>query len=185
MRPPLPQDVYPRRIDTPRLVLRSPEDGNRALYARQARGACGQAQSLSYEQAHAFVDFMVEHWKRYGFGFLVMNAVGGSGNATPIGHVGFKYIDAWPNHYAESYDAIELGYSQIPSARGHGYVTEGARAALAAAFAAFDVPSILAKCTRENSKSASVLLRCGMREVESNDRMRRFRIERPALLPPS
>jgi RimJ/RimL family protein N-acetyltransferase len=185
MKPPLPQYVFPRRIETARLVLRSPEDGNRALYARQAREACGQPEGLSNDQADAFAHFMIDHWKRYGFGFLVMNAIEGSGNVTPIGHVGFKYIDAWPNHYAESYDAIELGYSQIPSARGRGYVTEGARAALTAAFAAFDVPSILAKCTRQNSKSAAVLLRCGMREVESNDRMRRFRIERPALLPPA
>jgi RimJ/RimL family protein N-acetyltransferase len=179
MKPPLPQDVFPRRIETARLVLRSPEDGNRGLYARQAREACGQPDALSNDQAEAFATFMIAHWKRYGFGFFVMNALDGSGNVSPIGHVGFKYIDARPNHYAESYDAIELGYSQIPSARGHGYVTEGARAALAAAFAAFDVPSILAKCTRENSKSAAVLVRCGMREVESSDTMRRFRLDRP------
>jgi RimJ/RimL family protein N-acetyltransferase len=155
------------------------------LYARQAREACGQREALSNDQADAFATFMIEHWKRYGFGFLVMNAIEGSGNVTPIGHVGFKYVDARPNHDAESYDAIELGYSQIPSARGHGYVTEGALAALAAAFAAFDVPSISAKCNRENLKSAAVILRCGMREVESDDNMRRFSIERAALLPPA
>jgi RimJ/RimL family protein N-acetyltransferase len=185
MKPPLPQDVFPRRIETARLVLRRPEDANRTLYARQAREACGQPEALSNDQADAFATFMIEHWRRYGFGFLVMNAIGGSGNVSPIGHVGFKYIDARPNHYAESYDAVELGYSQIPSARGHGYVTEGARAALTAAFAAFDVPSISAKCNRENSKSAAVLVRCGGREVESNDQMRRFIIERPRLLPPA
>jgi RimJ/RimL family protein N-acetyltransferase len=56
---------------------------------------------------------------------------------------------------------------------------------LAAAFAAFDLPSIRSKCNRENLKSAAVILRCGMREVVSNDKMRRFSIERPALLPPA
>src|ERR1700678_1023840 len=185
MRPPLPKDVFPRCLETARLVLRSPEEAGRMLYARQAREACGQPGALSNDQADAFATFMIAHWKRYGFGFLVMNAVDRSGNVTPIGHVGFKYIDAWPNHYAESYEAIELGYSQIPSARGNGYVTEAPRAAIAAAFAAFDVPSISAKCNRENLKSAAVILRCGMREVVSNDKMRRFSIERPALLPPA
>ncbi|MGB8150231.1 MAG: GNAT family N-acetyltransferase, partial [Candidatus Cybelea sp.] len=84
-----------------------------------------------------------------------------------------------PRHWPESYDAIELGYSLIPSARGRGYVTEAAQAALAAAFAVFDVPSIRAKCSCDNSKSAAVLLRCGMKELEATDKMRRFKIMRP------
>jgi RimJ/RimL family protein N-acetyltransferase len=180
MRPPLPLNVFPHRIETARLVLRSPERENRALYARQAWEACMQSQALSEDAAGSFADFMIGHWERYGFGFLVMHALDGSGNPLPIGHVGFKYVDARPTHWAEHYEAIELGYSQIPSSRGHGYATEGARAALAAAFEAFDVASIHAKCRHENSKSAAVLLRCGMQEVDSSDAMRRFYIGRPA-----
>jgi RimJ/RimL family protein N-acetyltransferase len=123
---------------------------------------------------------MLGHWERYGFGFLVMSVLDASGEATPIGHAGFKYVDAWPDHWPTNYDAIELGYSQVPSARGHGYATEGAGAALTAAFTAFDVSGISAKCRDDNPKSAAVLLRCGMREVESTGDMRRFRIERSA-----
>jgi RimJ/RimL family protein N-acetyltransferase len=123
---------------------------------------------------------MIGHWDRYGFGFLAASALDASGISTPIGHVGFKYVDARPNHWPERYDAIELGYSLVPSARGFGYATEGGQAVLTAAFAAFDVPSILAKCRRNNAKSAAVLLRCGMHEIESSDRMRRFKLERPA-----
>jgi RimJ/RimL family protein N-acetyltransferase len=126
---------------------------------------------------------MIGHWDRYGFGFLVIDVVGSSGNPMTIGHAGFKYVDAWPNHWAESYDAIELGYSVIPQARGHGYVTEAARTLLNAAFAVFDVPSIRAKCRHDNPKSAGVLLRCGMKELEPAERGRRFEVARPDLSP--
>lgn len=180
MKPPLPRDAFPRRIETARLLLRRPEEGEAALYARQAQEACPtRPEPLSHDQARAFAAFMLGHWDRYGFGFLVIDMVSDFGKPVSIGHAGFKYIDAWPNHWPESYDAIELGYSLIRSARGQGYVTEAARAALAAAFAVFDVPSIHAKCSHDNSKSAAVLLRCGMKELEATDKVRRFKIVRP------
>ncbi len=179
MNPPLPRDAFPRRIATARLCLHMPEEGEAALYARQAQEAYAtQPKPLSRDQACAFAAFMIGHWDRYGFGFLVVDIVGGSGKLVSIGHVGFKYIDAWPNHWPESYEAIELGYSLVPGARRQGYVTEAARAALTAAFVAFDVPSIRAKCSHDNSASAAVLLRCGMKELHAEGGMRRFEIVR-------
>jgi len=50
---------------------------------------------------------------------------------------------------------------------------------LAAAFEAFDVASIRAKCNFDNPKSAAVLLRCDMRKIEPMDTYRRFEIARP------
>jgi RimJ/RimL family protein N-acetyltransferase len=180
MKLPLPRGAFPRKIETARLCLRSPDAGEAALYARQAQEAYAtRPEPLSRDQARAFAAFMIGHWDRYGFGFLVIDIVRGFGRWVSIGHAGFKYIDAWPNHWPESYDAIELGYSVVPSVRGRGYVTEAARAVLNAAFAAFDVPSIRAKCSQDNSKSAAVLLRCGMMELETMDGMRRFKIVRP------
>jgi RimJ/RimL family protein N-acetyltransferase len=123
---------------------------------------------------------MLGHWDRFGFGFLVIEIAGSFEKHVPIGHAGFKYVDAWPNHWPGNYDAIELGYSIVPSARGRGYVTEAAQAVLATAFAVFDVPSICAKCSPDNPESAAVLLRCGMTEREATDRMRRLAIGRPA-----
>jgi RimJ/RimL family protein N-acetyltransferase len=178
MNTPLPLDVFPRTIETARLALQRPDDDRVALYASQAQQACLQPKALSTEEALRFGEFMLGHWQRFGFGFLVASTIDDSGVMAPIGHIGFKYTDARPGHWPEHFDAIELGYSLIPSARGRGYATEGAMAALTAAFEAFDVSRILAKCSRENSKSAAVLLRCGMREVESPDDMRRFVIER-------
>jgi RimJ/RimL family protein N-acetyltransferase len=180
MKLPLPRDAFPRRIETARLCLRRPDEGEAALYARQAQEAyAARPEPLSRDQARAFAAFMIGHWDRYGFGFLIIDMVGGFGRPVSIGHAGFRYVDAWPNHWPEGYDAIELGYSVVPSAQGRGYVTEAAGAVLAAAFAVFDVPSIRATCSHDNSKSAAVLLRCGMKELEATDRVRRFNIVRP------
>jgi RimJ/RimL family protein N-acetyltransferase len=176
----LPIDAFPRAIDTDRLHLRNPEEHLASAYAAQAQSACLLPTPLSNAEAQRFADFMIGHWRRYGFGFLVAATRENTGLLATIGHIGFKYTDARPGHWPEHYDAIELGYSLIPRARGRGFATEGALAALEAAFASFDVPTILAKCSRENAKSAAVLLRCGMREIESPDDMRRFRIDRPA-----
>jgi RimJ/RimL family protein N-acetyltransferase len=180
MKVPLPRDAFPRRIETARLLLRHPEKGEAARYARHAQEAYAtRPEPLLHDQARAFAAFMLGHWYRYGFGFLVIDVAGAVDRGMSVGHVGLKYLDAWPNHWPENYDAIELGYSMIPGARGRGYVTEAARAVLAAAFAAFDVPSICAKCNHDNSKSAAVLLRCGMTELEATQRVRRFEIVRP------
>jgi RimJ/RimL family protein N-acetyltransferase len=122
---------------------------------------------------------MIGHWDRYGFGFLAIDVAGSSEKPVTIGHAGFRYADADPTRWAESYDAIELGFSVVPDARGRGYVTEAAQALLTAAFAVFDVRRIYAKCRHDNPKSAAVLLRCGMTELEPNEKGRQFEIMRP------
>jgi RimJ/RimL family protein N-acetyltransferase len=176
---PLPNDVFPSRIETARLRLRKPERREAAVYARCAQEAYAtRAQTLSRDQARAFAVFMIEHWDRYGFGFLVIDVIDSSEAPAPVGHAGFKYVDAWPTHWPANYDAIELEYSVLPSARGRGYVTEAALALLTAAFAVFDVASICAKCSHDNPKSAAVLVRCGMKELESTETSRRFEILR-------
>lgn len=180
MKLPLPRETFPRQIDTTRLFLRRPEEHEGELYAQQAREACARREPLSHDEARAFAAFMIGHWDRYGFGFLVIDIISDLANPVSIGHVGFKYVDAWPNHWPDNYDEIELGYSLVPHARGKGYVTEAARAALTAAFTAFDIPCVRAKCNQDNPKSAAVLLRCGMQEQEATDKTRRFKIVRPA-----
>lgn len=180
MKLPLSREAFVRQIETTRLLLRRPEERHAERYAQQAQESCARRELLSKDETRAFAAFMIGHWERYGFGFLVIDIVSDLVNPVSIGHVGFKYVDAWPDHWPGNYDEIELGYSLIPSARGRGYATEAARAALTAAFAAFDVPCVRAKCSQDNPKSAAVLLRCGMQEQESIDKMRRFNILRPA-----
>jgi len=172
---PLPPTAFPRSIDTARLRLCQPERAEEALYTRLAAEAYAtRPEPWPVELARAFATFMVEHWSRYGFGFLVIDVIEPSGPARTVGHAGFKYVDAWPNHWAESYDAIELGYALVPSARGFGFASEAARAVLAAAPEAFEVAKVRARCNRDNPDSAGVLLRCGMNEIESPGALRRF-----------
>jgi RimJ/RimL family protein N-acetyltransferase len=176
----LPQDAFPPAIETPRLRLHRPERDEQGLLARLIFEAETTSGGLfSVEQARLFGSFSIEHWERYGFGFLVVEAVERT-EPEPIGHAGFKYVGTWPGHWGDNFERIELGYAFVPAARGRGYATEAGRALLRAAFAAFDVATILGRCRHENTKSAEVLLRCGMTELEPDERDRRFEIERGA-----
>ncbi|MGP6191095.1 MAG: GNAT family N-acetyltransferase [Vulcanimicrobiaceae bacterium] len=167
-------------METARLCLRVPRAGDEGLCARMLTEAQStRPEPLPERLANSFGTFMVEHWRRYGFGFFILD-VKDESLPEPAGHLGFKYIGADPLHWPQSYEAIELGYALVPKARGRGYATEAGRAALAAAFAAFDVPSIRGRCGLDNAASAAVLLRCGMTELPSDDKRRRFEIWRPA-----
>lgn len=172
--------MFPRLIQTERLRLRRPEPHEEALCARLAADAYrARPEPPSDERARLFAAFQIEHWVRYGFGFMLADVVTDAGPPQTVGHTGLKYVDAWPGHWAETAGAIELGFSLIPAARGHGYVTEAARAVLAEAFAAFDIPTIRARCNINNEKSAAVLLRCDMTELEATDNFRQFELARP------
>jgi len=177
---PLPPDAFPTLIETARLRLRKPRSDEEPLFVRLMFEAYAtRIEPLTREQARAFGAFMYEHWDLHGFGFLAIDVRAHPAGSETIGHAGLKYVDAWPGHRSERQDAIELGFSIAPSARGFGYVTEAGRAILAAAFEAFDVPLIHARCNADNPKSAAALLRCGFAELEPADKSRRFEIERP------
>jgi hypothetical protein len=89
----LPQDAFPPTIGTPRLRLRRPERDEQGLLARLIFEAETTSGGLfSAEQARLFGSFSIEHWERYGFGFLVVEAVERTEEPEPIGHAGFKYV---------------------------------------------------------------------------------------------
>jgi ribosomal-protein-alanine N-acetyltransferase len=94
-----------------------------------------------------------------------------------VGHCGLRYSDADPRRWAQTFDAIELGYALLPEFRGLGYATESGRAVLEAAFASFDVPNIRGRCDVDNAASERVLERCGMTELR-RDRQIHFEIAR-------
>lgn len=176
----VPREVFPESLETPRLQLYRPRVQERAIYARQFADAYStRPKKISLDVAERFADFMIEHWRRYGFGFLIVSVRSDAGAAQPIGHAGFKHVDAWPGHWAQTHEAIELGYALIPTARGNGYITECVGPLLTAAFSIFDVATILGRCSHDNDESADVMTRCGMTEVASNDRYRNFEIARP------
>jgi RimJ/RimL family protein N-acetyltransferase len=157
--------------------LRRPEAGEAEACARRfsaSRAVAGRP--IPEGLAQSFGAFMVEHWRRYGFGFYVLELRDGTGS---VGHCGFKYTEASPRGWPEHFAAIELGYSLLSDHRGRGYATEAASVAIAAAFEAFDIASISGRCDVDNPASARVLERCGMFEG-ATDAQRHFRIARHA-----
>jgi len=174
---PLAHDVFPRVIETARLRLRQPRPDENVLCGQllaEAEAVSNREPPLSQQQADSFGFFMVEHWQRYGFGFLLIEPHGAS---AAIGHCGFKYVDAFPGHWPQILGAIELGYALVPAARGYGYATEASKGVLAAAFSAFPIASIQGRCNPTNLASAAVLLSCGMTELETGTQ-RRFVLAR-------
>lgn len=61
--------------------------------------------------------------------------------------------------------AVEIGYSVVPEARGHGYATEIVGALVAYGFKRPDVTDIIAHTSDENVASTRVLSRCGFSRV--------------------
>ena len=59
--------------------------------------------------------------------------------------------------------AADIGYELDPRFWGHGYATEAARAMLAYGFGPLDLHRITAECLAENTASAHVLEKIGMR----------------------
>jgi RimJ/RimL family protein N-acetyltransferase len=177
MSAPHPRSAFPRALATERLALRAAENGDAPLYARLLHEAYATrgADAVTPAQADAFGTFALEHWARYGFGFLLLSDRSGD----TLGHCGLRYAGASPRQWATSFDDIEIGYALIPAARGAGYASEAARAVLEAAFAAFDVAQVIGRCSFDNEASARVLLRCGMHEIEPETTLRRFAIRSP------
>jgi ribosomal-protein-alanine N-acetyltransferase len=61
--------------------------------------------------------------------------------------------------------AVEIGYSVVQAARGHGYATEIVRALVAHAFEHAAVHEVVAHTSDENVASTQVLLHCGFSRV--------------------
>jgi RimJ/RimL family protein N-acetyltransferase len=163
--------AFPEHVVTQRLVLRRPRpDEGRECGLRFALAEATRNRPLPDAAKRKFGDFMVGHWRLYGFGFFVVET---REKRVAVGSCGLKYCDAFPGHWPGDFKEVELGYALLPEFRGAGYATEAVRAVLSIAFEALDVPCVRARCNLDNDASARVLARCGMREVRA-DRFRRF-----------
>jgi RimJ/RimL family protein N-acetyltransferase len=95
------------------------------------------------------------HWERYGFG-LWSAAV--SATSERIGFVGLSHPVWFPSRITE----VEVGWRLAPAAWGHGYATEGGRAALAVAWGELGLSRVIAVIDPGNAPSIAVATRLGM-----------------------
>ncbi len=102
------------------------------------------------EQSWRHLAFLVGHWKLRGYG---MWAVEHRETGTFLGRIGFADPEGWPG--------CELAWALVRRCWGHGYATEGARAALALAFTLLNKDRVISLIRPENRASIRVAERIG------------------------
>jgi len=108
------------------------------------------------------MQFIRDHWQRRGFGLWAVEVLGG---APFIGFIGLSV----PPFDAPFMPCVELGYRLAFEHWGHGYATEGSRAAITFGFATLGLPEIVAMTTVSNERSRRVMERLGMRRNPADD----------------
>lgn len=151
---------------TERLLLRRWRDDDRAPFAALNADAEVMAHfvaPLSRAESDAFLDDRVlPHFTEHGYG---MWAVERRSDGRFLGTVGLM----WQTFPAAFTPALEVGWRLARHAWGHGYATEAARASLAYAFAATDVPEVVSMTAPANVRSIAVMERLGMTRDPADD----------------
>jgi RimJ/RimL family protein N-acetyltransferase len=149
---------YPELVTTPRLRL-TRWDADRhtsALVAINAEPAAVEFlnDGIPYtpEETRRQSDRFATHWTTYGFGLWAVE----HGDQT-LGFTGVSHPMWFPAYAAE----VEIGWRLHPSAWGHGYATEAARAALTAS-THLHLDRIIAIIDTRNTRSIAVATRLGM-----------------------
>jgi RimJ/RimL family protein N-acetyltransferase len=167
-----------RTIRTCRLILRRWRDEDLAAYA--ALNADSRVMQhfpavLSREESDAQAARIRKHWDDHGFGLFAVEVVGGASwhasgahLALRRGFVGFIGLQRVPFDTAFT-PAVEVGWRLAFEAWGHGYATEGARAALDHGFGALGLREIVAMTVSSNERSWRVMERLGMKRAHGED----------------
>jgi RimJ/RimL family protein N-acetyltransferase len=153
-------------IRTERLLLRRWRDSDRAPFAAMnADQAVMEFMSrglLSRSDSDAFVDRILNGWEDKGYGLWAVEVVGGPDF---VGYIGLA--DA--TFEAPFTPTVEVGWRLATQHWGHGYATEGARAALTFGFGPARLPEILSFTATINRRSRAVMERLGMVRVPDGD----------------
>jgi 3-dehydroquinate dehydratase/shikimate dehydrogenase len=153
------------QLRTGRLRLRSWRDSDRDAFA--AMNADPRVMRyfpalLSRDKSDALAGIIAAHVDEHGWGLWAVEIPGVSPFA---GYVGL----ARPWFEAHFTPAIEIGWRLAPDFWGHGYATEGARAALAFAFDRLQLAEVVSFTTVTNMPSRRVMERIGMTHDETDD----------------
>jgi RimJ/RimL family protein N-acetyltransferase len=135
-------------LHTERLTLRAFREADLDAYAR----LCADPEVVRFvgapfarAEAWLHIAMMLGHWQLRGYG---MWAVEERSSGTMVGRIGFYEPEGWPG--------MELGWMLARSHWGRGLATEGARAALAFAFAVLRKPHVISLIRPENVASVRV-----------------------------
>lgn len=108
---------------------------------------------LSRAESDAFVERIRASWAGNGYGLW----------AVEVGGAFLGYVGLWDALFEAPFaPAVEVGWRLTRPAWGHGYATEGARAALAYGFGVVGLPEILTFTAATNLRSRAVMERLGM-----------------------
>jgi len=123
------------------------------------------------EKAERYISHHVTHWQEYGYGHWAVT-LADTGQLT-----GWNGLEFLPGT-----NETEVAYLLSGSARGKGYATEAARAAVQFGFQAACLESIIGLVHPENLASVRVLEKCGLRFIDEKFyfgiKVRRYRIAR-------
>jgi RimJ/RimL family protein N-acetyltransferase len=155
----------PYDIQTARLYLRRWRPSDREPFA--ALNADPRVMehfpgTMSREASDAFVDRSEEHFAQHGFGLWAVEIP----DISPFaGFIGL----AIPRFTAPFTPCVEVGWRLAAEHWGHGYATEGARAALAFGFETLGLQEILSFTAVANLRSRRVMEKLGMTHDPTGD----------------
>jgi RimJ/RimL family protein N-acetyltransferase len=147
-------------LETPRLILRGwrPEDFEpyAAMLADDdtARFITAKGRGLTRAEAWNETVWLIGHWQLLGYGMFVVEE---RGTGAFLGRVGPLHPPWWP--------AFEMAWSLAPRARGRGYATEAARAAIGWSFETLPLGRIVSIIDPRNAASRRVAERLGERRT--------------------
>jgi RimJ/RimL family protein N-acetyltransferase len=143
-------------LETPRLLMRPVEPADLdhfvALYAdADVMRFIGKQGPLPPELVQARVDFMVDHWRRHGFGMWALFTRAGGDF---VGRCGLRYMD--------NTTEVELGYTLRKAYWGQGLATEASRAVVGYAFDVLQLRRLVAIADPGHAASIHVMKKVGM-----------------------
>jgi len=118
----------------------------------------GDGEPLDRMNAWRSMAMLLGHWQLRGYG---MWAIELRDTGEFVGRVGLHRPEGWPD--------LELGWMLAANRRGHGYATEGARAALDFAFGEVGAPRLVSLIRIDNGAAERVARRLGARQATTID----------------
>jgi RimJ/RimL family protein N-acetyltransferase len=155
----------PDSLRTPRLVLRRWRDADREPFAALNADPVVMERlttTLTRDESDAMIDRIEASFDERGFGLWVAEVIDGP---SCIGFVGLNV----PEFEAPFTPCVEVGWRLARAAWGHGYATEGARAAIADGFDRVGLDEIVSFTTPGHARSRAVMERLGMTRDPAGD----------------